>query len=135
MVMLAIIACLDILAAGIRCSVAMVRIRWMAMVTMIAWVAGPALIIQPPKRVRQGTTVSVRVTVPDRGRLTLRTYGERGGLVAVGKGRPVVKGWRKVKLTIGPNTRLGTLRIVATHVRPQTRAVLTAANVTRVVKG
>ncbi|MCX6391031.1 MAG: hypothetical protein NTX95_00840 [Actinobacteria bacterium] len=100
-----------------------------------AAVSGPALIIQPPKRVRQGTTVIVRVKVPYRGRLTLRTYGERGGLVAVGKGRPVVKGWRKVKLTIGPNTRLGTLRIVATHVRPQTRAVLTAANVTRVVKG
>jgi len=100
-----------------------------------AAVAGPALIIQPPKRVRQGTTVIVRVKVPYRGRLTLRTYGERGGLVAVGKGRPVVKGWRKVKLTIGPNTRLGTLRIVATHVRPQTRALLTAANVTRVVKG
>ena len=101
----------------------------------VAAVAGPALIIQPPKRVRQGTTVIVRVKVPYRGRLTLRTYGERGGLVAVGKGRPVVKGWRKIKLTIGPNTRLGTLRIVATHVRPQTRAVLTAASVTRVVKG
>jgi hypothetical protein len=96
---------------------------------------GPTLIIQPPKRVVRGTTVTVRVKVPYRGRLTLRTYGERGGLVAVGKGRPVVKGWRNVKLTIGPNTRLGTLRIVATHVRPQTRAILTAANVTRVVKG
>ena len=101
----------------------------------VAAVLGPALIIQPPKRVRQGTTVTVHVKVPYRGRLTLRTYGERGGLVAVGKGRPVVKGWRKIKLTIGPNTRLGTLRIVATHVRPQTRAVLTAASVTRVVKG
>lgn len=95
----------------------------------------PELVIVPPRRVVQGTTVVVRVKVPYRGRLTLRTYGARGGLVAVGRGRPVVKGWRKVKLTIGPNTRLGTLRIVATHVRPQTRALLTAANVTRVVKG
>ena len=95
----------------------------------------PSLIIVPPRRVQQGTTVVVRVKVPYRGRLTLRTYGERGGLVAVGKGRPVVKGWRKVKLTIGPHTHLGTLRIVATHVRPKTRAVLTAANVTTVVRG
>lgn len=101
----------------------------------VAAVLGPALIIQPPKRVRQGTTVTVHVKVPYRGRLTLRAYGERGGLAAVGKGRPVVKGWRKIKLKIGPHARLGTLRIVATHVRPQTRAVLTAASVTRVVKG
>ena len=92
------------------------------------------LIILPPQRVHQGETVVVRVKVPYRGRLTLRTYGARGALVAVGKGRPVVKGWRKVKLTIGPHTRLGTLRILATHVRPQTHAVLTAANVTTVVR-
>jgi len=56
--------------------------------------------------------------VPYRGRLTVRLVGANGGLVNVARGRAVVRGWRHVRIRIGPNARVGTLRAFATHDRP-----------------
>jgi hypothetical protein len=94
---------------------------------------GPVLLVDIPARVTQGSTATVRVKAPYQGRLTVRLYGANGGLINVGRGHKVNRGWRTVAVRIGPHARLGTLRAYATLSRP-TRAQLAAVDLSRIVK-
>ena len=94
---------------------------------------GPVLLVDAPARVSQGSRVAVRVKAPYQGRLTVRLYGANGGLVNVARGRKVNRGWRSVAVRIGPNARVGPLRVYATLSRPA-RAQLAAVDLSRIVK-
>ena len=95
--------------------------------------SGPALIIRMPRTIRQGATLDLQVKTPYRGRLTVRLYGKGGGLVNVARGRTVNRGWRHVRIAIGPNARVGTLRAYVTHDR-RGRSQLSIAGFSKIVK-
>ncbi|MFM7693989.1 MAG: hypothetical protein ACKO7U_06760 [Actinomycetota bacterium] len=95
--------------------------------------AGPRIEIVLPRRARQGDVVRVRVKVPWLGRLSVRVYGAQGGLINVGRGRKVNRGWRVVKVRLGPNARVGPMRVLASHQRAG-KDTLSATATSAVVK-
>ncbi|MBM3681785.1 MAG: hypothetical protein FJW81_10820 [Actinobacteria bacterium] len=95
--------------------------------------AGPRIEIVLPLRARQGDVVRVRVKVPWQGRLAVRVYGAKGGLINVGRGRKVNRGWRVVKVRLGPNARVGPMRVLASHQRAG-KDTLSATATSAVVK-
>lgn len=92
-----------------------------------------ALEVTAPPRVRQGATIVVRVKVPYRGRIAVRVYGQRGKLIAVGRGRPVTRGWRRVKIKLGPHARVGRMSIFVSH-NANGRPQLTGTCMSRIAK-
>lgn len=95
--------------------------------------AGPRIEIVLPRRARQGDVVRVRVKLPWQGRLAVRVYGAKGGLINVGRGRKVNRGWRVVEVRLGPNARVGPMRVLASHQRAG-KDTLSATATSAVVK-
>ncbi len=63
----------------------------------------------------------------------MRVYGAEGGLITVGRGRKVNRGWRVVAVRLGPNARVGPMRVLATHTRAG-KDTLSATGSSAVVK-
>ena len=99
--------------------------------------AGPRIEIVLPARARQGDVVPVRVKVPWLGRLAVRVYGAKGGLISVGRARKVNRGWRVVPVRLGPNARVGPMRVLASHRRAgkDTLSATATADVVRRPRG
>ena len=99
--------------------------------------AGPRIEIVLPRRARQGDIVRVRVKLPWQGRLAVRVYGAKGGLINVGRARKVNRGWRVVEVRLGPNARVGPMRVLASHRRAgrDTLSATATADVVRRPRG
>jgi hypothetical protein len=93
----------------------------------------PRLEVRVRRTTTQGSILRIRVKTPWLGRLAVRVYGARGGLINVGRARPVNRGWRVVKVQLGPNARVGTARILVTHRRPA-KPLLTAVATVGIAK-